>query len=79
MFWPFLAAGPCVSLALVKLSALLVWVAVLTKAFMLAVASFIGAVVYSIWALLRRSIKLIGELEQGVSSPKPSCLDKRRS
>jgi hypothetical protein len=49
MFWPFIAAGTAISLELVKLGALLVWVAVLTKALMLAVASLIGAVFYILW------------------------------
>ena len=53
MFWPFISAGTAISLALVKLGALLVWVAVLTKALMLAVASLIGAVLYIIWQQFR--------------------------
>lgn len=53
MFWPFIAAGTAISLALIKLGALFVWVAVLTKALMLAVALLIGAVLYIIWQQFR--------------------------
>ena len=53
MFWPFIAAGTAISLALIKLGALFVWVAVLTKALMLAVASLIGAVLYISWQQFR--------------------------